>query len=92
MKLRSEQYVAVVADDMLAVQELHMAGDRESIFLTCAAKTVRPVVTSAFVQLRGNPKRAVLILCTQRKLPKGIRTILTKPVDMDTMDRILFNW
>ena len=27
-----------------------------------------------------------------RKLPKDIGPILTKPVDMETMDRILFGW
>jgi len=60
----TEQHVAVVlADDMLAVQELHMAGEvtgAQNPCLTCAtAKTVLPIVTSAVAQLRGNPKRAV---------------------------------
>jgi len=117
----SGKYVAVVADDMLAVQELHMAGegmDTESICLTCATKAVKPIVTSAVAQPNGNPMRAVRFFCTHcqrihntvdlgplppcpvpkavweamRKLPKDIGPILTKPVDLDTMDRIRAKW
>ena len=64
----SEQYVAVVADDILAVQELHMASegmDTESICMTCAAKTVKTISTSAVAQPKGNPKRAVRFICLE---------------------------
>jgi hypothetical protein len=59
-------YVAIVPDDMLAVQELHLARegmDSESICCNCRASVVQPIVTSATSQKCGNPRRAVRFFC-----------------------------
>ena len=51
-------YVAILPDDMMAVQELPMTRegmDTESSYLQCKSKGVEPVVTSALHQLCGNP-------------------------------------
>ena len=61
-------YVAIVPDDILAVQELHMASegmDTESICLTCRTPGVQPISTSALKQACGNPKRAVRFFCAK---------------------------
>ena len=50
------QFVAIVPDDMLAVQELHMARegmDSESICPICSAKGIQPIVTSSTAQQFG---------------------------------------
>ena len=59
-------YVAILPDDMMAIEELHMTRegmDTESICLQCKSKGVEPVVTSALHQTCGNPLRAVLFFC-----------------------------
>ena len=59
-------YVAIVPDDILAVQELHMAGegmDSGSICAGCAKPGVTPIVVSAKNQPHGNPNRAVRFFC-----------------------------
>ena len=62
------QYLAILPDDMLAVQELHLATegmDSESICPQCRMPGVRPIVTGAQKQLHGNPGRAVRFLCVK---------------------------
>ena len=64
----SELYVAIIPDDILAVQELHLARegmDSESICPGCRKPGVQPIVTSAAAQPFGNPKRAVRFFCQQ---------------------------
>ena len=59
-------YVAIVTDDILAVQELHMAQegmDSGSVCAGCAAPGVTPITTSAIDQPHGNPNRAVRFFC-----------------------------
>jgi len=59
-------YVAIVPDDILAVQELHMASegmDSGSICAGCAKPGVTPIVVSARNQAHGNPNRAVRFFC-----------------------------
>ena len=59
-------YVAIVPDDILAVQELHMAGegmDSGSVCAGCAHPGVSPIVVSAVNQPHGNPNRAVRFFC-----------------------------
>ena len=63
-----ETYVAIIPDDILAVQELHLAGegmDSESICPSCQNTGIQPIVTSAKAQPYGNPKRAVRFFCQQ---------------------------
>jgi ribonuclease HI len=62
----SQTYVAIIPDDILAVQELHLAGegmDSESICPSCQKTGIQPIVTSATAQPFGNPKRAVRFFC-----------------------------
>ena len=61
-------YVAIVPDDMLAVQELHLARegmDSESICCNCRSPVVQPIVTTASSQKCGNSRRAVRFFCRQ---------------------------
>ena len=61
------QYVAIVPDDMLAVQELHMATegmDSMSVCMSCRQPGVSPIVTKAVGQQNGNEKRAILFFCS----------------------------
>jgi hypothetical protein len=64
-----QQYVAIVPDDMLAVQELHLARegmDSESVCFNCKARDVQPIVTtstSSSAQLCGNPQRKIRFFC-----------------------------
>ena len=62
--------VAILGDDMMAIEELHMTLDSEgmdtsteSICLQCKSKGVEPVVTSVLHQTCGNPMRVVLFFC-----------------------------
>ena len=62
----SQPYVAIIPDDMLAVQELHMARegmDSGSICLRCKARGIQAIVASASLQPCGNPQRAVRFFC-----------------------------
>ena len=62
------QFLAITPDDMMAVQELHMAAegmDSESICPNCRMPGVKPIVTSATAQQHGNPGRIVRFLCTR---------------------------
>ena len=59
-------FMAIVPDDMLAVQELHMAHegmDSDSICPTCQARGIQPIVTSSTSQPCGNPRRMVRFFC-----------------------------
>jgi hypothetical protein len=63
-----QTYIAIVPDDILAVQELHMASegmDTESICSNCREPGVQPISTTALKQVRGNPKRAVRFFCSK---------------------------
>ena len=56
--------IAIFPDDVLAIQELHMAGegmDTESICVSCRASGVQPISTSASNQARSNSRRAFLL-------------------------------
>ena len=58
--------MAILPDDMMAVQELHMTRedmDTNSFCVQCKSKSVEPIVTSAPHQLCGNPSRAVPFFC-----------------------------
>jgi hypothetical protein len=63
-------YVAMVPDDMLAIQEWlqwHMANeglDTRSVCHSCHSADMQPITTSATHQLCGNPTRAVRYLCS----------------------------
>ena len=60
------QYIAIVPDDMLAVQELHMATegmDSKSVCISCRQPGVQPIVAKAVGQQNGNARRAVLFFC-----------------------------
>ena len=62
----SDTYVAIVPDDILAVQELHLAGegmDTESICPSCRRPEIQPIVTTAKAQPYGNSKRVVRFFC-----------------------------
>jgi len=64
----AQTYIAIVPDDILAIQELHMAGegmDTESICVSCRASGVQPISTSASNQARGNSRRAVRFFCAK---------------------------
>ena len=61
-------YVAIVPDDVLAVQELNLAREgmySESICCKCRSPVVQPIVTTATSQKCGNPRRAVSFFCHQ---------------------------
>ena len=61
-------YIAIVPDDMLAVQELHMATegmDSESVCIACHQPGVQPIITQAVGQKHGNTRRAVLFFCAK---------------------------
>ena len=62
-------YVAIVPDDMLAVQELHLARegmDTGSICSRCRSVGVQPITTTAAVLRKcGNPRRAVRYFCSK---------------------------
>ena len=63
-----QTYIAIVPDDILAVQELHMASegmDTESICSNCREPGVQPISTTALKQVRGNPQRAVRFYCSK---------------------------
>ena len=60
------QFVAIVPDDMLAVQDLHMARegmDSESICPICSAKGIQPIVTSSTAQQFGDSRRLIRFFC-----------------------------
>ena len=60
------QFVAIVPDDMLAVQELHTARegmDSESIFPSCSARGIQPIVTSSTAQRYGEARRLIWFFC-----------------------------
>jgi hypothetical protein len=61
-------YVAITPDDMLAVQELHLASegmDTESMCPTCRGKGIQPISTSAEQERYGNPTRAIRFFCAR---------------------------
>ena len=61
-------YVATDPDDMLAVQEWHMANeglDTESICKRCQSAGIQPITTTAKHQSCGNPDRAVRFFCAR---------------------------
>ena len=58
--------VAILPDDIIAVQELHMTRegiDTESICLQCKSKGMESAVSSALHQLCGNPSYSVCFFC-----------------------------
>jgi hypothetical protein len=61
-------YIAVDPDDMLAIQEWHMANeglDTESICPRCRLTGIQPITTTADHQPCGNPQRAVRFFCAK---------------------------
>ena len=61
-------YVATDPDDMLAVQEWHMANeglDTESVCPRCRSAGIQPITTTADHQPCGNPRRAVRFFCAK---------------------------
>ena len=64
-------YVAITPDDMLAVQELHLASegmDTASMCPSCRGKDIQPISTSAEQQRFGNPTRAVRFFCARCRI------------------------
>jgi len=62
------KYVAIRPDDMLSVQEWHMASegmDTYSVCPSCQTKGLHVISTSATQQRFGNPTRAVKFFCVQ---------------------------
>jgi hypothetical protein len=65
----NQQYVAIVPDDMLAVQELYMASegmDSESVCFNCGMCGLQPIVTTANARPCGNPRRKIRFFCRNR--------------------------
>jgi hypothetical protein len=63
-----DHYVATVPDDMLAVQEWHMANeglDTGSVCKQCQSPGIQPITTTAKHQSCGNPDRAVRFFCAK---------------------------
>ena len=63
-----KQYIAISPDDMLAIQEWHMANEgmeTGSICPRCSSPGLQPISTGATQQRFGNPKRAVKFFCGQ---------------------------
>ena len=61
-------FVAITPDDMLAVQELHLASegmDTVSICPTCKGREIQPISTSEKCQRYGNPNRAIRFCCAR---------------------------
>jgi hypothetical protein len=61
-----QDYVAIVPDDMLAVQEVFMASegmDLESVCFTCGIRSVQPVATTGNAQPRGHPRMKISFFC-----------------------------
>ena len=59
-------YVAIVPDDMLAVQEVYMASegmDSESVCFACGVRGVQPIVTTGNAQPCGHPRRRISYFC-----------------------------
>ena len=59
-------YVAIVPDDMLAVQEVYMASegmDSESVCFSCGIRGVQPIVTTGDAQPCGHPRRRISYFC-----------------------------
>uniref|UniRef100_A0A7S0M8E9 Uncharacterized protein n=1 Tax=Cryptomonas curvata TaxID=233186 RepID=A0A7S0M8E9_9CRYP len=57
----------MVPDDMLAIQEWHMANeglDTRLVCQSCHSADIQPITTSATHQPCGNPTRAVRYLCS----------------------------
>ena len=62
------QYIAIRPDDMLSVQEWHMASeglDTYSICPNCSGTDLHVLSTSATAQLFGNPNRTIRFFCGQ---------------------------
>ena len=62
------QYIAIRPDDMLSVQEWHMANegmDTYSVCPSCQATGLQVISTTATQQTFGNPTRAVRLFCEQ---------------------------
>ena len=61
-------YIAVDPDDMLAIQEWHMANeglDTESICPRCRSTGIQPITTTADHRPCGNPQRAIRFFCAK---------------------------
>ncbi len=61
-------YVAITPDDMLTVQELHLAlegMDTELMCPTCRGKGIQPISTSAEQERYGNLIRAIRFFCAR---------------------------
>ena len=90
-------YVALLPDDMLAMQELYLARQGMATSAqcpTCAAANVQPIVTSAVQQPRGCPWRAVRYFCSAcqavyDRAEKGLEPLCPIPPEVwDSMRKL----